>query len=213
MIYKLPEFVSSAEALEPYLNSWSVSCHQRHHQEDVARLNALIAAPYRGDERYLENLLRNISQFDEVLRYSAGAYFNHHFFWPVLSTRNTCVPGGALGKTIIRQFGGVGALKDLMFRQAAQWFGSGWLWLLLRYNGTLAVSTTPNNDNPLMDVNLFSQGYPLFGIDLWEHAYYIQYQDRREDYLTGCWTVLDWAAIDANYEKAKAKIANWNTLR
>lgn len=209
-MYILPKRSHVMYALEPYMEAQNLEIHDRLHEEETERLNQLVEIQHRGDMRYLEEVLRRISQHNKAWRHYAGSYFNHALFWSTLAPNAQLIAEGELAELIKRYFGDLSALKDLMMRQAMQWHGSGWVWLLLRYNGTLAVSVTPNNDNPLMDITWVSQGYPILGIDLWEHAYYLQYRDKKADYLKAIWSVLDWHAVAENYQKAKHKIDSWN---
>ncbi|MGO1595212.1 MAG: superoxide dismutase [Sphingobacterium sp.] len=214
MEYILPKLLYSFDGLEPHIDARTVELqYARHHQEDVDQLNLLLGASGSCRVADLEQILRNISQYDQDVRNHGGGYYNHCLFWSILSPEAKFTPEGELKHKIDQYFGGLEALKELIHRQAAQWVGSGWVWLLLRYNGTLAVSTTPNQDNPLMDINLFSQGYPILGIDLWEHAYYLKHQNRKLDYLNACWRVLDWTKIESRYREGQKKLTEWNRVR
>lgn len=211
-MYKLTELAYTFNDLEPYMDAPTLMLHYVDNQGDADRLQKVLKEINVQGPVVLEQILRHISQYDEVVRHYGGAYFNHSLFWAILSPAARRRPEGELNEMIQRYFGGLEALKELMTQQAEQWFGSGWLWLLVRYNGTLAVSTTANNDNPLMDVNLFSQGYPILGIDLWEHAYYLQYKDRKQDYLKACWEILDWSKVESKYEQGKTKLSEWSRI-
>lgn len=214
MKYTLPKLFYSFDELEPHIDTRTVELHYaHHHQEHADQLNLLLGSTAADSEEDLEQILRNISQYDRDVRNHGGGYYNHCLFWSILSPDAKKTPEGELKEKVDQYFGGVEALKQLIHDHASQGTGPGWVWLLLRYNGTLAVSITPNQDNPLMDINLFSQGYPILGVDLWEHAYYLKYRNRKLDYLNACWGILDWTKIESRYRQGQRKLTEWSQVR
>lgn len=206
MSYTLPELPYAYEALEPHFDKETMTIHHgRHHQAYVDNLNKAIAGTV-GETKELEEVLREISKYAPAVRNNAGGHYNHSLFWKTLSPTAKMAPENELAAEIDKVFGSLDNLKAEIKNAGLTQFGSGWAWLLVKHNGTLAVSATANQDNPLMDTNLVSQGYPILGVDVWEHAYYLKYQNKRADYLDAFWSVLDWAAVEENYREALSKI-------
>lgn len=206
MSYTLPQLPYAYDALEPYFDKETMTIHhQRHHQAYVDNLNKAVAGTTAESET-LENLLRHISKYSPAVRNNGGGHYNHSLFWETLSATPNTTPEGELAEAIKATFSSLDELKAQIKQAGLGQFGSGWAWLVVKYSGSLAVSATPNQDNPLMDVNLTTQGYPILGVDVWEHAYYLKYQNKRADYLDAFWSVLDWKAVEKNYEKALAKV-------
>lgn len=204
--FQLPDLSYAYTALEPYFDQETMRIHhQRHHQAYVDNLNKAIAGT-AADDAELEDILTQVSQYSPAVRNNAGGHYNHSLFWKILSAAPTTVPTGKLAKEIDATFGSLDELKMRIKNAGLAQFGSGWSWLYVKYNGTLDVVATPNQDNPLMDTQLTSRGIPILGVDVWEHAYYLKYQNKRADYLDAFWSVLDWSVVERNYDEVVAKL-------
>lgn len=205
MSYTLPELPYAYDALEPHFDKETMNIHHtRHHQAYVDNLTKAVAGTDLENAE-LEDILKNISKQSPAVRNNGGGHYNHSLFWNTLSPTAKTAPDGKLEEEINKVFGSLDELKAQIKQAGLTQFGSGWAWLLVKHNGTLSVSATANQDNPLMDTNLTNQGYPILGVDVWEHAYYLKYQNKRADYLDAFWSVLDWNAVEKNYEEALAK--------
>ena len=204
--YQLPQLPYSYESLEPYFDKETMSIHhQRHHQAYVDNLNkALEGTDATG--KTLESILKKISTYSPAVRNNGGGHYNHSLFWNTLSPTPQTTPTGKLAEEIDAKFGSLDNLKAEIKKLGLGQFGSGWAWLFVKFNGTIEITATPNQDNPLMDTQLVSRGIPVLGVDVWEHAYYLKYQNKRADYLDAFWSVLDWAAVEKNYNEAISKI-------
>lgn len=201
MAYELPPLPYPFDALEPHIDARTMEIHHdKHHAAYVANLNAALEGTEWAD-RPLEEVLSSLDSIPEdkraAVRNNGGGHANHTLFWETLSGSGGGEPGGALGEAVQAGFGGFQTLRQQMIDAGVKRFGSGWAWLLHDGNG-LAVTSTPNQDSPLMEGKT-----PLFGIDVWEHAYYLAYQNRRPDYLEAIWNVVDWDAVAARFEDAK----------
>ena len=204
MSYKLPELPYAYEALEPHFDTETMTIHhQRHHQAYVDNLNKAIAGT-DAESKKLEEIMKEVSNYAPAVRNNGGGHYNHSLFWKILSGSPKTAPAGKLAEEINKAFGSLDELKAKIKQAGLGQFGSGWAWLVVKDDGTLAVVATPNQDNPLMDVNPANQGRPILGVDVWEHAYYLKYQNKRADYLDAFWSVLDWSAVEKNYEEALA---------
>lgn len=204
MIYTLPKLAYDYNALEPYIDIDTMLIHhQWHHHAYVDNLNKAIAGT-AAEKESLTEILRHISSYSPAVRNNAGGHYNHDLFWKTLSPNPKLVPTGDLAVAIDTLFGSLDNLKSELKKIGLAQFGSGWVWLFVKYNGTLAVAGNANQDNPLMDTNVINQGYPILGIDVWEHAYYLNYQNKRADFIDAFWSVLDWAAVEKNYKEALA---------
>lgn len=199
MTYILPNLSYDYNALEPHFDAVTMMVHhQRHHQAYIDNLNkAIVGTAAEGFD--LETTLRKVSQFSPAIRNNAGGHYNHSLFWKTIAPAPKLVPTGELAEKIKEVFGSLDLLKAEIKKTGLAQFGSGWVWLFVKHNGTLAVSSTANQDNPLMDTNLTNQGYPILGIDLWEHAYYLKYQNKRADFIDAFWSVLDWSVVEDLY--------------
>ncbi|MBC8155950.1 MAG: superoxide dismutase, partial [Bacteroidetes bacterium] len=155
------------------------------------------------EKHSIEELLANVSQFPVAVRNNGGGHYNHTLFWNTLSANGGGQPVGDLASAIDQKFGSFDALKEEFTKAATTRFGSGWAWLIVTGDGQLAVVSTPNQDNPLMDV-AETKGFPLIGLDVWEHAYYLKYQNRRPDYIAAYFSVVDWNAAELRYQQSKA---------
>lgn len=188
-------------ALEPAIDARTMDIHyNRHHQAYVNNLNKAVAGTPLATVP-LEVILMGASRRGDAVRNNGGGHYNHTLFWEILSPTAARWPTGALADAVHQTFGSLDSLKALLNQAAATRFGSGWAWLYVGIDGRLAVTSSPNQDNPIMDV-MPQRGIPILGIDVWEHAYYLKYQNKRGDYLAGIWDVLDWKAVEAKYEAA-----------
>ena len=195
----LPALQYAFDALEPHIDATTMQIHHdKHHQAYVDNLNKALAGT-DGEFKTLEELMSNISSYPAAVRNNGGGHYNHTLFWTVLGPGAT-EPTGDLLAAINDAFESIDALKEKMNMAGVSRFGSGWAWLVL-VDGKLQVSSTPNQDNPLMDV-ADAKGTPILGIDVWEHAYYLNYQNRRPEYLKSIWNVINWNEVDRRYKAA-----------
>jgi Fe-Mn family superoxide dismutase len=191
------------DALAPVIDEATMRLHHgKHHAAQTAALNAAIAADPALAGRSLEDLLANASTMPMAVRNNAGGHWNHAFFWTIMAPPGTGgAPSAALSAAIARDFGGMEAMKAQFRAASLARFGSGWAWVVVRPDGRLAIGSTPNQDNPLMDVADL-RGRPILGNDVWEHAYYLNYQNRRADYVDAWWSLIDWRAVSAAHAAA-----------
>lgn len=198
MAHSLPALPYSFDALEPHIDATTMEIHHdRHHAGYVNNLNAAIEGTDAANLS-LEDLMKNISKYPAGVRNNGGGAYNHGLFWTVL-TPNKTAPQGKLLEAINSAFGSVDKLKEDLNKAAATRFGSGWGWIIVNSEGKLAVCSTPNQDNPLMDIAEV-KGTPVFGVDVWEHAYYLKYQNKRPDYLSSVWEIINWDEVAKRYE-------------
>jgi len=189
-------------ALEPYIDAQTMEIHHtKHHAAYVNNLNAAIKGT-EGEKMTLLEILANTKKFDMKVRNNAGGVYNHDLFFTTLSPKGGGQPAGELAEAINKAFGSFDEMKTQLNTAGANRFGSGWAWLYVTPEGKLAIGSTPNQDNPLMDIAEF-KGTPIFGIDVWEHAYYLKYQNRRADYLAAVWSLVDWDAVAKRYQAAR----------
>lgn len=194
MAFTLPELPYSHDALEPHIDTTTMQIHHgKHHAGYTNKLNAAIEGTDLADQS-IEAILANVSQHSTGVRNNGGGFYNHSLFWSVMSPDGGGEPSGALADAINAAFGSFEGFKDAFSKAAATRFGSGWAWLIKNADGTVAVTSTPNQDNPLMDV-AEDQGTPILGIDVWEHAYYLNYQNRRPDYISAFFNVVNWNKV------------------
>lgn len=193
----------SYSALEPYIDSQTMEIHYtKHHAGYISNLNkAVKGTPAEGLS--LTALFSRMGEFPDVIRNNAGGHYNHDLFWSVLSPEKSD-PSPELLSAVSTAFGNLDSLKKRMNEAGAKRFGSGWAWLSVDPNGKLVVSSTPNQDNPLMSVAEV-KGIPVLGIDVWEHAYYLRYQNKRGDYLAAIWNVINWKEVSRRYAEALKK--------
>ena len=203
MSFTLDPLPYANDALEPHIDAKTMEIHHdRHHNAYVTNLNnAVNGTEHEG--KPLEELLKNVSGLPAAVRNNGGGHWNHTFFWNILGANGGGQPTGQLAEAINQKFGSFDALKEEFAKAATTRFGSGWAWLIVDETGELAVTSTPNQDNPLMDV-ADKKGKPVLGLDVWEHAYYLKYQNKRPDYITAWWNVVNWSAAEQNYQAAKA---------
>ena len=201
MAFTLPALPYAHEALEPHIDTATMQIHHgKHHQAYVDNLNKAIAGT-EHENKSIEELVAAAGSISPAVRNNGGGHWNHSFFWESLSPESGNQLSGELASAINETFGSLDALKEKMNTAGTTRFGSGWAWLILK-DGKLDVTSTPNQDNPLMDV-AESKGTPLFGIDVWEHAYYLKYQNKRPDYLKAIWNVVNWSKVGERYSAAK----------
>lgn len=199
MTHTFPALSYAYDALEPYIDAQTMQFHHtKHHENAVVTLNKAIAGT-DAERRTLEELLANISAYPAAIRNSAGSHYNHSQFWQILGTIHE-EPSGDLAAAIDSAFGSLNSLKERMSTTATACFGSGWVWLIVK-QGDLEICSTPNQDNPVMDVAEV-RGTPIIGIDVWEHAYYLKYQNSRADYLANVWNVINWPEAEKRYKAA-----------
>ncbi len=200
MAFTLPALPYAPDALEPHIDKQTMEIHHgKHHQAYVDNLNKAIAGT-EHEKKSLEELVANAGKISPAVRNNGGGHWNHSFFWELLSAKGG-KPSGKLADAINSTFGSLEALQEKVSTAGATRFGSGWAWLIVK-DGKLEVTSTPNQDNPLMDVAEV-KGTPILGIDVWEHAYYLKYQNKRPDYLKAIWNVINWEKVAANYAAVK----------
>ncbi|MGY3054453.1 Fe-Mn family superoxide dismutase [Pedobacter sp. UYEF25] len=201
MAFELPALPYAADALEPQIDQTTMEIHHdKHHQAYVTNLNKALEGKPEANIA-IEDLIKEISKYPAGVRNNGGGHYNHSLFWKVLGPNKGGEPTGELSDAIKEAFGSFEDLKTKMKEAGATRFGSGWSWLSVGADKKLQVSSTPNQDNPLMDV-ADVKGTPIFGIDVWEHAYYLKYQNKRPDYLAAIWEVVNWDAVAELYKKA-----------
>lgn len=207
MAHELPPLPYDVAALEPYIDAKTMEIHHgKHHAAYVANLNKALAGHPDLETKDLTELIKNLDAVPEAIRTAVrnngGGHWNHSFFWNVLGPNAGGTPGGELAAAIDRAFGNFDAFKEKFEQAGATRFGSGWAWLILR-DGQLEVCSTANQDNPLMGRAIAGcEGVPIFGVDVWEHAYYLKYQNRRPEYLKAIWNVVNWNAVAENFAAA-----------
>lgn len=198
---QFPQLPYSYTALEPHIDAMTMEIHYtRHHKAYFDNLNAATKDNEMADMCF-SDLLANISKYPVAVRNNGGGHYNHELFWSVMSPDGGGKPTGELADAIVKAFGSFEAMQEQFNAAAKTRFGSGWAWLAVKADKTLAVCSTPNQDNPLMDVS-DCKGTPILGLDVWEHAYYLKYQNKRPDYVSAFWNVVNWAEVAANYAKA-----------
>lgn len=203
MAFVLDPLPYPSDALEPNIDKQTMEIHHgKHHNAYVTNLNNAIAGT-EMENLSIDELIANVSKYPVAVRNNGGGHFNHTLFWNILSANGGGQPTDQLAEAIDQKFGSFDAFKEEFTKAATTRFGSGWAWLIVTPAGELAVTSTPNQDNPLMDV-ADTKGTPIIGLDVWEHAYYLKYQNRRPDYIGAFWNVVDWNAAEAAYQKAKA---------
>ncbi|MBO9199994.1 MULTISPECIES: superoxide dismutase [Niastella] len=200
MAFTLPALPYAHDALEPHIDALTMQIHHgKHHQAYVDNLNKAIAGTPH-ENKSLEELVKSAGTISPAVRNNGGGHWNHSFFWELLAPNAGGAPTGALADAINDVFGSFDSFKEKFNTAGATRFGSGWAWLIIN-NGTLQITSTPNQDNPLMDVAEV-KGTPLLGVDVWEHAYYLKYQNRRPEYMGAIWNVINWNKVAENFAKA-----------
>lgn len=201
MAFELPKLDYAYTALEPHIDAKTMEIHHsKHHQAYVTNLNNAIAGT-DAEKMSIEDICKNISKFPMAVRNNGGGHYNHSLFWQVMAPNAGGMPTGDLAKAIETDLGGFDKFKADFIAAGATRFGSGWAWLCVK-EGKLCVCSTPNQDNPLMDI-ADCKGTPILGMDVWEHAYYLHYQNRRPDYMTAFFNVINWSKVSEFYAAAK----------
>jgi len=208
MAFELPALPFPKEALEPYIDGRTNEIHHdKHHAAYVNNLNKAIEGKAELEGKSLEALITDLASVPEAVRgavrNNGGGHWNHSFFWKILGKHEGGKPSGALAEAINSTFGSFEEFQAKFENAGATRFGSGWAWLIVKEDGSLAVTSTPNQDNPLMKGVAETLGTPILGLDVWEHAYYLHYQNRRPDYLKAFWNVIDWSAVESLFANAK----------
>ncbi len=208
MAFTLPKLPYAYDALEPYIDALTMEIHYtKHHQGYTNKLNAAIENYPDLQQKTIEELLGNINSLPEnirtAVRNNGGGYWNHSFFWEIMTPNAKPQPEGELLQAIEKFFGSFERFKEEFSNAANSRFGSGWAWLVVK-DGRLLVGSTPNQDNPLMDVcdNELKGGIPILGLDVWEHAYYLKYQNRRPEYVQNWWNVVNWDKVAEHFKRA-----------
>ncbi len=202
---KFTDLPYSYAALEPYIDKMTMELHYtKHHRTYYDKFMAAIKGT-ELEEKTLEEVFANVSQAPAVIRNNGGGFFNHDLFWNIMSDNAGGVPQGELAEAINKFFGSFEKFKESFSDAALNRFGSGWAWLSVKKDKTLCVCSTPNQDNPMMDV-AECPGLPVLGLDVWEHAYYLKYQNRRLEYINNFWNVVNWKSVGENYKKALGRI-------
>ncbi len=194
MSFELPKLPYSYDALEPYIDARTMEIHHtKHHGGYTNKLNdAIKGTPL--ENKSIEDILKEISKHPVGVRNNGGGYYNHKLFWDIMSPDGGGEPSGKLLDAIKKDFNSFDKFKEEFNQSAATRFGSGWAWLI-NQNGKLVIASTPNQDNPLMDISEI-KGTPILGLDVWEHAYYLKYQNRRPEYIDAFWNVVDWNKVE-----------------
>ena len=201
MAFELPNLPYAHDALEPHIDTLTMQIHHgKHHNAYVTNLNAALAGT-ENEGKTIEELMANISNLSPAIRNNGGGHFNHSLFWTVMSPNGGGEPTGAVGEAITAAFGSYDKFKEEF--TATTRFGSGWAWLCVKADKSLCVCSSPNQDNPTMDISE-CPGTPVLGLDVWEHAYYLHYQNRRPDYIAACYNVINWDEVNKRYAAALA---------
>lgn len=203
MAFELPPLPYAEDALEPHIDARTMSIHHgKHHAGYTSKLNAALEGHPEWQNKSIEEILRNIDQVPAevrtAVRNNGGGYANHSLFWRIMSPDGGGSPGGVLADAINQAFGSLDAFKEKFGSAAGDRFGSGWSWLVVKEDGSLDVYSTPNQDSPYMQGDT-----PILGLDVWEHAYYLLYQNRRPDYIDAWWNTVDWEQVAENYRTSQ----------
>jgi Fe-Mn family superoxide dismutase len=203
MAFTLPDLPYDYDALEVSIDARTMEIHHtKHHNTYISNLNNAIAGT-ENEDKSLDELIANAGSISPAVRNNGGGHWNHSFFWEVMTGDSMGAPNGALADDINATFGSLDAMKEKFNTAGATRFGSGWAWLTVSADGKLEISSTPNQDNPLMDVAEV-KGTPILGLDVWEHAYYLRYQNLRPAYMQAWWDVVNWNKVSELYTAAKA---------
>ena len=202
MAFELPALAYATDALEPHIDKMTMEIHHgKHHQAYVDNLNKALAGT-DGEKMSIEDIIKNISKYPMAVRNNGGGHFNHTLYWSTMSPNGGGAPSGELAKAIDAAFGSFDEFKKKFAEAGMTRFGSGWSWLSVAADGKLQVSSTPNQDNPMMDIAEV-KGTPILGMDVWEHAYYLKYQNKRADYVGAFMNVVNWDAVSKLFAQAK----------
>lgn len=201
MAFELPKLPYAYNALESNIDAKTMEIHHtKHHNAYVTNLNAVIAGKPE-ESMSIEDICKNISKSSMAVRNNGGGHYNHSLFWTIMKPNGGGEPTGELGDALLGTFGSFETFKTQFATAGATRFGSGWAWLSVS-GGKLVISSTPNQDNPLMDIAEV-KGTPILGLDVWEHAYYLNYQNRRPDYIAAFWNVVNWEEVSKRFKAAK----------
>ncbi|MBK1834340.1 superoxide dismutase [Roseibacillus ishigakijimensis] len=209
MAYELPELGYAYDALEPHIDARTMEIHHsKHHNAYVSKVNDAIAGKAELEAKSIEELVSDLSSVPAdirgAVRNNGGGHANHSLFWKVIAPGGASAPSGDLAAAIDAAFGSLDKMKEEFGNAAATRFGSGWAWLVVKADGSLAITSTPNQDTPLMGEAADTCGCtPILGLDVWEHAYYLNYQNRRPDYISAFWNVVNWDVVATNFAAAK----------
>ncbi len=199
MAFELPKLEYAYDALEPHIDARTMEIHYtKHHAAYTNNLNGAIEGTALASQS-IEEILGSISKHSVAIRNNGGGFYNHNLFWTVMSPNGGGQPSGELAEAINKAFGSFDAFKEAFNKAAATRFGSGWAWLVKQDDGSLVVTSTANQDNPLMDI-ADVKGTPILGLDVWEHAYYLHYQNRRPDYIGAFWNVVNWDEVTRRFK-------------
>lgn len=202
MAFELPALPYATDALEPHIDKATMEIHHgKHHQAYVDNLNKALSGG-DAESSSIEEIMKNVSKHPAAVRNNGGGHFNHTMFWSIMTPNGGGQPTGELANAINNSFGSFDEFKKKFAEAGTTRFGSGWAWLTADGSGKVQVSSTPNQDNPLMDVAEV-KGTPILGMDVWEHAYYLKYQNKRPDYIAAFWNVINWEAVADRYAEAK----------
>lgn len=207
MTYTLPKLAYDYNALEPHIDATTMEIHHsRHHNTYITNVNKAISDAGYNAPDCVHELIGDLSKVPEAIRgavrNNGGGHANHSFFWTILSPKGGGQPSGKLAEAITKTFGSFDAFKEKFAAAGATRFGSGWAWLCVKADKSLCVCSTPNQDSPLMKGVVDCDGTPILGLDVWEHAYYLKYQNKRPDYIAAFWNVVNWNKVSELYEKA-----------
>ena len=201
MAFELPQLPYAHDALEPHIDAQTMQIHHtKHHQAYVTNLNNAIAGT-ELEGKSLEDLMQNIASAPAAVRNNGGGHWNHSLFWTVLGPNGGGEPTGAIGEAITQAFGSYEKFKEEFTKAATTRFGSGWAWLCKQSDGSVKICSTPNQDNPLMP-DAGCQGIPVLGLDVWEHSYYLKYQNRRPDYIAAFYNAINWNEVNRRFQAA-----------
>lgn len=202
MAFKLPDLPYAKDALEPHIDAKTMEVHHdKHHAGYTNKLNDALSGS-EHENKSIEEIMKNISQMGSGVRNNGGGYYNHDLFWKIMGPNGGGKPSGAVADAIDKSFGSFDKFKEEFKNAATGQFGSGWAWLIVDGSGNLKVTSTPNQDNPLMDIAEV-KGTPILGVDVWEHAYYLKYQNKRPEYVDAFFNVINWEEVNKRYEAAK----------
>jgi len=202
MAFELPPLPYATDALEPSIDKTTMEIHHgKHHAGYVNNLNNAIKGTAL-ESKSLDEIMKTVGSAPIAVRNNGGGHYNHSFFWTILSPNGGGQPSGNLATAIDKAFGSLDKFKEAFATAAATRFGSGWAWLIVDASGNLKVTSTPNQDNPAMDIAEV-KGMPILGIDVWEHAYYLKYQNKRPEYVTNFWNIVNWSEAEKRYNNAK----------
>jgi Fe-Mn family superoxide dismutase len=198
MAFELPKLKYEYSALEPYIDALTMEIHHaKHHGAYTLKLNSALEESGETNKS-IEDIMSGISKYSAVIRNNGGGYYNHKLFWDILKPKGGGTPNGKLAGAINKKYHSFENFKNEFSSAAVNRFGSGWAWLIRKTNGEVEITSTPNQDNPLMDIAEV-KGTPILGLDVWEHAYYLKYQNRRPEYIEAFWNIIDWEEVERKY--------------